>query len=48
MSASDLTRIPCRIDTRDNVLKPLKRGGQSYDDLLVAMADQYKPAEQEL
>lgn len=43
MSASDLTRVPCRVDTREEVLKPLKRGGQSYDDLFRAMAEQYDP-----
>jgi len=47
MSASELTRVPCYANTRDNILKPLKRGGQSYDDLLRAMAEQYDPPEQQ-
>lgn len=48
MSASDLTRVPCYVDTREKVLKPLKRGGQSYDDLFRAMAEQYDPPDSEV
>lgn len=43
MSAKELTRVPCRPTTRDEVLRPLKRGGESYDQLLRKMADQYDP-----
>lgn len=44
VSAADpYTRVPCRPDTRDEVLRPLKRGGESYDDLLRKMAEQYDP-----
>jgi hypothetical protein len=45
MSQSELTRLPCRPRTRDEILKPLKRGGESYDDLLRKMAEQYDPSE---
>jgi len=47
MSATDLTRVPCRPDTRDEILRPLKRGGESYDDLLRNMAEQYDPDSRE-
>lgn len=43
MSVKELTRVPCRPTTRDEVLRPLKRGGESYDQLLRKMADQYDP-----
>jgi hypothetical protein len=43
MSAKELTRVPCRPSTRDEVLRPLKRGGESYDQLLRKMAAQYDP-----
>lgn len=46
MTASELTRVPCRPETRDKVLRPLKRGGQTYDDLLRKMAEQYEPSEE--
>jgi hypothetical protein len=42
MSASE-TRIPCSTETREKYLKPLKRGGETYDDLLRKMAEQYEP-----
>lgn len=42
MSASE-TRIPCSMETREQYLKPLKRGGETYDALLRKMADQYNP-----
>jgi len=45
MPAKDLTRVPCQSDTRDEILKPLKRGGESYDTLLCKMASQYRPTE---
>lgn len=45
MSTPELTRIPCRPDTRDKILRPLKRGGESYDDLLRNMAEQYDPTD---
>lgn len=37
------TRIPVDRETRDEILKPLKRGGQTYDSLLRDMAAQYDP-----
>jgi hypothetical protein len=36
------TRIPCSRSTRD-LVRSLKRGGESYDDLLEKMAKQYDP-----
>lgn len=48
MSATDLTRLPCRPETRDDILRPLKRGGESYDDLLRKMAEQYEPSKTEI
>lgn len=38
------TRLPCSTDTRE-LLKSMKRGGETYDDLLRKMADQYDPDE---
>jgi len=43
MSANADTRLYCMKDTRDEILKPLKRGGESYDELLRSMAEQYDP-----
>jgi hypothetical protein len=43
MGTTEFTRVPCTPETRDKVLKPLKRGGQSYDDLFRAMAAEYDP-----
>lgn len=37
------TRLPCTVETRDEVLKPLKRGDETYDELLRKMAEQYDP-----
>jgi hypothetical protein len=37
------TTIPCSRETRDEVIRPLKRGGESYDRLLRKMAEQYDP-----
>jgi hypothetical protein len=37
------TRVPCSKETRDDVLRPLKRGGETYDELLRNMAEQYNP-----
>lgn len=37
------TRVPCSTETRDEILRPLKRGGESYDSLLRRMAAQYDP-----
>jgi len=42
------TRIPVRVDTRDNLLKPLKRGGESYDDVLRKLIAQYEPEEPDI
>lgn len=36
-------RIPCTVETRDEVLKPMKRADETYDDLLRKMAEQYDP-----
>lgn len=41
-SSSKRTTIPTFTDTRKR-LCALKRGGESYDDLLQRMADQYDP-----
>lgn len=37
------TTIPCSRETREQVIRPLKRGGESYDLLLRKMAAQYDP-----
>jgi hypothetical protein len=37
------TTIPCSRETRDEVIRPKKRGGESYDRLLRKMAAQYDP-----
>lgn len=42
MDGVNETRIRCSKETRD-LLKPLKRGGESYDELLRKMIDQYDP-----
>lgn len=36
------SRIPCSIETRKR-LKAAKRGGQTYEELLKAMLEQYDP-----
>ena len=36
-------RLPCTTATRDEVLKPLKRADETYDELLRKMATQYDP-----
>jgi len=36
------TRIPCSRTTR-KLVKEQKRGGESYDELLRKMAEQYEP-----
>jgi len=41
------TQVWCSFETRDEILRPLKRGGQTYDDLLRCMAEQYDPDERE-
>ena len=38
-------RIAVQRDTREEFLKPLKRGGEGYDELLRKMATQYEPEE---
>jgi hypothetical protein len=43
---ADETRIPCSKRTRERYIKPLKRGGESYDELLRKMAEQYDPEDQ--
>jgi len=42
-TASD-SRIPCSRSTR-RLVKAQKRGGESYDELLQKMVDQYEPGE---
>jgi len=37
------TTLPIREDTREEILRPLKRGGETYDELLRKMAGQYEP-----
>jgi predicted CopG family antitoxin len=37
------TSIPCTKETREEI-KSLKRGGESYNELLRKMAAQYNPA----
>jgi hypothetical protein len=37
------TTIPCSRETREQIIRPLKRGGESYDRLLRKMAAQYDP-----
>lgn len=44
MSQATETRIPCSAETRQQV-KALKRGGESYDQLLQKMVEQYQPTE---
>lgn len=36
------TRVPCSEETRDQYLRPLKRGGEAYDDLLRRLAEHYR------
>lgn len=43
MPAASETRLPCSVETREEILRPLKRGGETYDDLLRKMARQYDP-----
>jgi len=43
MTMSEKTTLPVQKDTRENILRPLKRGGETYDDLLRKMAAQYEP-----
>ena len=39
------TRLPLRVETRDEILRPLLRGGETWDSLLRKMASQYDPAD---
>lgn len=41
--SAEITRIRVSKKTRDEYVKPLKRGGESYDDLLRKMSEQYDP-----
>ena len=43
---AELTTISVTPSTRDRI-RSLKRGGQSYSQLLEAMAEQYQPEEVE-
>lgn len=42
MAKDSETRIPCSIRTRDDILRPLKRGGETYDELLQRLATEYR------
>ena len=44
MAQHTKARLPVEFETRDRV-KALKRGGESYDDLLRKMAEQYDPSD---
>ena len=37
------TTVPVSKETRESVLRPLKRGGETYDELFQKMAEQYDP-----
>jgi hypothetical protein len=45
MTDKTLTRVPITERTRDEVIQPLKRGGETYDELFQKMAEQYDPDE---
>jgi hypothetical protein len=47
MSSHSDTRGVCSRETRDEYLRPLKRAGETYDELFRAMAEQYDPEERE-
>jgi len=40
---SDRTTLPIKKEMRDNILRPLKTKGQTYDELLREMASDYEP-----
>jgi len=42
MSKRDESRIDCSIEARE-LVKSQKRGGESYDEVLPKMVDQYDP-----
>lgn len=42
MSDVTETRIPLSFETRD-LVKSYKRGGETYDELIRRMAEQYEP-----
>jgi len=37
------TTLPVAVETREEILRPLLRGGETYDELLRKMARQYEP-----
>jgi len=41
------TRVPCSVETREEYIKPQKRAGETYDELLRKMAKQYDPEQTE-
>lgn len=47
MSTQINTRVPVSKETRDEILRPLKRGGETYDELLRRIAQQYDPNQRE-
>jgi len=44
MTEDDYTSVPCRTATR-NKIRSLKRGGESYDEMLRKMVEEYDPDE---
>lgn len=42
MTGEDWTSIGVRVDTRDRI-RSMKRGGESYDELVNRIIDQYDP-----
>lgn len=42
-TSASRTRLPLRVETREEYLRPLLRGGETWDELLRAMAEQYDP-----
>jgi hypothetical protein len=47
IAMTERTSVPCSRETVEKHLRPLKRGGETYDQLLKKMADQYDPEEEQ-
>ncbi|MFC6826524.1 hypothetical protein [Halopelagius fulvigenes] len=43
VNQDNAARLPYTATTHDEALKPLKRAGKTYDELLRRMASQYDP-----
>lgn len=43
MATTGRTTVPAKRETVENHLRPLLRGGESWDTLLRKMAEQYDP-----